>query len=176
MESKYGIVAFYHEKEAEISAHAAAISAFYHLQLRYEKLPDLPVAVSALVEEGTVLCILERSVFPFRKLLTYVYALNKPVIIVHQNDRPEVFHRLKVPVGYLQENKEKVVWANFFQRNNAESRIVLRPGNQQEYSQENDLFLLRSGINHRHPFFPSDLSHPYGIPGRLRNPAQTHVR
>lgn len=125
MKSKYGIVAFYHEEEAEIATHAAAISAFYHLQLRYEKLPELPAAVSAFIEEDTVLCIFERSVFPFRKLLTYVYALNKPVIIVHKNDRPEVFHRLKVPVGYLQENKEKVVWANFFQHNNAGSRIEL---------------------------------------------------
>lgn len=123
--SDYGIVAFYKENEAEISRHAEAISKMYHLKLRYEKVPDLPASIATLLGQDTVLCILDRTIFKFRKLLKYVYALNKPVVIVHPKDSAEVYNRLKVPVGYLQENKEKVVWANFFQRNNAESRVEL---------------------------------------------------
>lgn len=123
--SDYGIVAFYKENEAEVSVHAEAISAMYHLQLRYEKVPQLPASISALLGQNTVLCILDRTAFHFMKLMKYVYALNKPVIIVHRNDSPEVYNKLKVPVGYLQENKEKVVWANFFQRNNPNSKVKL---------------------------------------------------
>lgn len=123
--SDYGIIAFYKESESEISVHAEAISKMYHLQLRYEKVPALPESISALLGQNTVLCILERTVFGFRKLLKYIYALSKPVIVVHRNDSPQVYNRLKVPVGYLQENKEKVVWANFFQHRNARSTVEM---------------------------------------------------
>lgn len=123
--SDYGIVAFYRENETEVSKHAEAISQMYHLQLRYEKVPGVPESVAALLGPDTVLCILDRTAFRFRRLMKYVYALNKPVIVVHPNDSAEVYNRLKVPVGYLQENKEKVVWANFFQHNNPDSKIDL---------------------------------------------------
>lgn len=123
--SDYGIVAFYRENETEVSKHAEAISQMYHLQLRYEKVPGLPESIAALLGANTVLCILDRTAFKFRRLMKYVYALNKPVIVVHPNDSAEVYNRLKVPVGYLQENKEKVVWANFFQHNNPDSKIDL---------------------------------------------------
>lgn len=123
--NNYGIVAFYKENESELSAHAEAISKMYHLQLRYEKIPQFPAAISSLLGQDTVLCILDRTVFRFTKLLKYIYALDKPVIVVHPNDSPDVYNRLKVPVGYLQENKEKVVWANFFQHNNPQSKIEL---------------------------------------------------
>lgn len=121
----YGIVAFYKESEAEVAAHAVALSEFYNLHLRYEKVPQLPKTISVLLEQNTVLCILDREVFGFYKLMEYVYALNKPVIVVHRKDSPEAYHNLKVPVGYLQENKEKVVWANFFQRHNPSSQVEL---------------------------------------------------
>lgn len=123
--SNYGIVAFYKENESEVSGHAEAISKMYHLELRYERVPELPASIATLLGQDTVLCILDRTIFKFRKLLKYVYALNKPVIVVHPKDSAEVYNQLKVPVGYLQENKEKVVWANFFQRNNAESTVEL---------------------------------------------------
>lgn len=123
--SEYSIVAFYKDNEGEVSAHARAISSMYHLKLRYEKLPVVPTSVATLLGQDTVLCILDRTVFSFRKLMKYVYALNKPVIVVHPKDSSEVYNRLKVPVGYLQENKEKVVWANFFQHNNSQSKIEL---------------------------------------------------
>lgn len=123
--SDYSIVAFYKENESEVSAHAEALSQFYHLQLRYEKIPELPAAITSILGQDTVLCILERTTLKFRKLMQYVYALNKPCVVVHRNDPPAVCNRLKVPVGYLQENKEKVVWTNFFQRNNPDSEIEL---------------------------------------------------
>lgn len=123
--STYGIVAFYKETETEVSQQAEAISKCYNLQLRYEKLPEVTTSVTTLLGSEIVLCILERTAFPFGKLMKYVYALNKPVLIVLHSDLPEVYNYLKVPVGYLQENKEKVVWANFFQRNNPHCQIEL---------------------------------------------------
>lgn len=130
----YGIVAFYRENESEIAAPAEALMQIYHLHLRYEKVPQFPEAMASLVGEDTVLCIFERTVFKFRKLMRYVYALNKPCMVVHRKDMPEVYHHLKVPVGYSQENKEKVVWANFLQRNNPASRIELVvPGEKDEH-------------------------------------------
>jgi len=123
--SDYGIVAFYKENETEISPHAEVLSKMYHLQLRYEKLPRMPEAVGALLETDTVLCMLDRTAFPFRRLMKYVYAVNKPVIIVHPHDSAEVYNQLKLPVGYLQENKEKVVWANFLQHNHPGCKIEL---------------------------------------------------
>lgn len=123
--SNYEIVAFYKDNESEIAVHAKAISAFYHLSLRYEKTPEMETSIKTLLGQHTVLCIFGRSVFKFRKLLKYVYAINKPVIIVHPNDSPSVYNNLKVPVGYLQENKEKVVWANFFQRNNEHCNVEM---------------------------------------------------
>lgn len=123
--ANYEIVALYKDHESEVSAHAVAISEMYHLTLRFEKVPEMETAINSLLNQNTVLCVIHRSVFKFRKLLKYVYAITKPVIVVHPNDSPEVYNRLKVPVGYLQENKEKVVWANFFQRNNENSRVEL---------------------------------------------------
>lgn len=123
--SNYEIVAFYKDSESEVATHAVAISEMYHLALRYEKAPDVEVSVNTLLSQNTVLCIFDRAVFSFNKLMKYVYAINKPVIIVHSNDSAEVYNKLKVPVGYLQENKEKVVWANFFQRNNENSQVEL---------------------------------------------------
>ncbi len=123
--SNYHIVAFYRESETEVSKHAEVISRLFHLQLRYETVPRLPETIAALVGTDTVLCLLDRTAFRFKRLMKYVYALNRPVIVIHPEDSTEVYNHLKVPVGYLQENKEKVVWANFFQRNNPESKIEL---------------------------------------------------
>ena len=121
----YKIVAFYRENESEISNHAEAISKTYHLQLRYEKIPELSTAIVTLLDEQTVLCLLDRTVFQFRKLLKYVYALNKPMMLVHPNDSTNAYNHLKIPIGYLKENKEKVIWANFFQRNNPACKLEL---------------------------------------------------
>ena len=123
--SDYNIIAFYRETQTEISKHAEAVSKMYHLQLRYEKVPRLPTSIAALLGQNTVLCMLDRTIFKFRKLMKYVYTLNRPVIIVHPDDSAEIYNHLKVPVGYLQENKEKGVWANFFQRNNPNAEIAL---------------------------------------------------
>lgn len=123
--ANYEIVAFYRENEREVAEHAGAVSRMYHLQLRYEKVPRIAKAVSALLGQNTVLCIFTREAFGFRQLMKYVYALNKPVIITGAGYSSVVYNRLKVPVGYLQENKEKVVWANFFQRNNPSCEIEL---------------------------------------------------
>ncbi|MEG0795826.1 MAG: hypothetical protein RR397_04855 [Odoribacter sp.] len=123
--TNYEIVAFYKEDKKEVTAHATAISTFYNLRLRYEKVPQMQTAISSLLTQETVLCIFDRKCFGFNKLMKYVYALNKPVIIVHPNDSPESYNKLKLPVGYLQENKEKVVWANFFQHNNSNSQVEL---------------------------------------------------
>ncbi|NCE72890.1 hypothetical protein [Odoribacter sp. Z80] len=121
----YGIVAFYRETESEVSGPAEALMQIYHLHLRYEKVPQFPEAIASLAGQDTVFCVFERTVFKFRRLMQYVYALNKPCMIVHRKDMPGVYHHLKVPVGYSQENKEKVVWANFLQRNDRECQVEL---------------------------------------------------
>lgn len=154
--SDYGIVAFYKENEAEISKHAEAISRMYHLQLRYEKVPQLPSLITALLGQNTVLCILDRTIFKFGKLMKYIYALNKPVIIVHPNDSSEVYNRLKVPVGYLQENKEKVVWANFFQRNNPESKIELLVPKEKD---EDIAFMVKNNLEFIENIFQKSNAH-----------------
>ena len=80
--SNYHIVAFYRESETEVSKHAEVISRLFHLQLRYETVPRLPETIAALVGTDTVLCLLDRTAFRFRRLMKYVYALNRPVIVV----------------------------------------------------------------------------------------------
>lgn len=121
----YNIVAFYRESETEVSGHAEAIGKMYHLRLRYEKVPPVAETITALVDADTVCCVFGRAFFAFRRLMKYVYALKQPVVIVRPDDSTAVYNRLKVPVGYAQENKEKVVWANFFQRRHPESSIEL---------------------------------------------------
>lgn len=140
----YEIVAFYQNAEMEISRHAEAISKMYHLRLRYEKVPQLPEAIVTLLGTNTVLCILDRTTFKFKQLMKYVYALNKPMIVVHKNDSPEVYNRLRVPVGYLQENKEKVVWANFFQHNNPNCDLELVIPREKD---ENIAFMVKNNVD-----------------------------
>ena len=123
--SEYHIVAFYKEDKAEVARHAEAVSRMYRLPLRYEKIPGLPSAISLLAGADAVFCILNRTIFGFGRLMKYAYALKQPVILVHPSDALEGFRHLKVPVGYLQENKEKVVWVNFLQRHHPDSTIEL---------------------------------------------------
>ncbi len=121
----YEIVAFYKDSESEVSAHAERISTLYNLRLRYEQVSESEVALDILLSPATVMCVFNRVTYKFRKMMNYVYQLNKPVIIVHENDYLEGYSNLKVPVGYALENKEKVVWVNFFQRNNPKIRVEL---------------------------------------------------
>ncbi|MDL2283521.1 hypothetical protein LJB94_03305, partial [Odoribacter sp. OttesenSCG-928-G04] len=44
---------------------------------------------------------------------------------VSPSDSLESYDKLKIPVGYLMENKEKVVWANFLQKKNSSIAIEL---------------------------------------------------
>lgn len=142
--SNYEIVAFYKDSQAEVSAHAAVLSALYGLDLRYEKTPEAESSVATLLGQNTVLCVFKREVFGFRKLMKYIYALNKPVIVVHSNDSQEVYNNLKIPIGYLQENKEKVVWANFFQRNNPQAVVEMVIPKEKD---ENIAFMVKNNVD-----------------------------
>lgn len=121
----YEIVAFYREHEAEIAKRARIVGEKFRLRVRYEKLPGAAGAITALLEEKTVFCMLARETIAFFKLMKYVYALDRPVLVVDHRMLPEACDCLKVPVGYLQENREKVVWANFLQRHHPACRIEL---------------------------------------------------
>lgn len=123
--ASYEIVAFYKDKELEVSTQASRISTLFELEIRYEKLPEKSAAVGALLAERTVLCLINQEILPFGRLMKYVYHLNKPVLLFRPGYSLEVYNNLKLPVGYLSENKEKVVWANFFQRQNKNSSIEL---------------------------------------------------
>ena len=139
----YNIVAFYKERKTEVSRHAEAISQMYHLRLKYEKVPSVPDTITALVGVDTVFCIFGRTVFAFRRLMKYVYALKQPVVIVHPDDPVAVYDRLKVPVGYAQENKEKVVWVNFLHHHHPESKIDLIIPREKD---ENIAFMVRNNV------------------------------
>lgn len=142
--ANYEIVAFYKDSETEVAVHADVISALYNLSLRYEKTPEMETSISALLSQNTVLCVFNREVFKFGKLMKYVYALNKPAIIVHRNDSSEVYNSLKIPIGYLQENKEKVVWANFFQRNNSDAKVEMVIPQEKD---ENIAFMVKNNVD-----------------------------
>lgn len=123
--ANYEIVAFYSNSEAELETHAAKMGALFGFDVRYEKIPGSELAVTALLTEQSVVTMFSRDVLKWRKLLKYVYAINRPVILVGKDDDPEAFNHLHVPVGYLTENKEKAVWANFFQHCNRQADIKL---------------------------------------------------
>lgn len=122
---EHELIAFYKSDATEVAFAAEEMGALYQLRIRYEQIPGAEDAIGTLLSPQTVVCIFNREVFRFRKLLKYVYALARPVIIVHSKDKKEAYSHLKVPVGYLQENKEKVVWANFFQHRNARSTVEM---------------------------------------------------
>lgn len=120
----YELVAFYREIPAEAAA-AVQVAEAYRLQLRYEKVPETPAVVRTLLHENTVLCFWPRPAWPFRRLLKYVYALDRPVWIAAGEKEGEAARHLKVPVGYLPENKEKAMWINFFCRARSACRVEL---------------------------------------------------
>lgn len=121
----YEIVVFYRENEAEIADRARVVGEKFRLRVRFEKLPGAVGAVKALLGEKTIFCMLARETISFFKLMKYIYALDRPVLVVSQCISQETYNHLQVPVGYLQEHREKVVWANFLQRHNPDSEIVL---------------------------------------------------
>lgn len=123
--ANYEIVAFYSNSEAELQIHAVKMGTLFGFDVRYEKIPTSELAVSTLLTEQSVVTMFSRDVLKWRKLLKYVYVINRPVILVGKDDDPEAFNHLNVPVGYLPENKEKAVWANFFQHCNRQADIEL---------------------------------------------------
>lgn len=122
---KYEIVAFYKEEIEEIRECAENIGRIYGLRHRCEKIPGSEKLISALVGEDSVLCLLQRKAYSFYRLMRYVYAINRPVLILQDHFSADTFRRLKIPVGYLQENKEKGIWANFLQRHHPDCRIEI---------------------------------------------------
>lgn len=123
--ANYEIVAFYKDSQEEVADRARKIGEIYHLSVRHEQLPTIETSVAAVLSEDTVLCIFNRDHLKFRKLLKYAYEISKPMLLIRDSFPEEAYHHFNIPVGYLQENKEKVVWANFFQRQNPQITIEL---------------------------------------------------
>ena len=121
----YEIVAFYRHKESEVSAHAEQVCATFGLGLRYEKVPGTASAIAAILNEKSVICLFNWDFLGTYRLMKYVYYLSRPSLIVRSDWTKDGYLHLKIPVGYLQENKEKVVWANFLQKHNANVDIEL---------------------------------------------------
>ncbi|MDL2251332.1 hypothetical protein LJC12_00600 [Odoribacter sp. OttesenSCG-928-J03] len=121
----YEIIAFYKENKEEVLIHAEALKEKLNLDLRYEKMPSNRKSTRKLVTENTVLSIFNRTTMNYRTLLKYVYEIPGPVLLVSPSDSLESYDKLKIPVGYLMENKEKVVWANFLQKKNSSIAIEL---------------------------------------------------
>ena len=122
---KYEIVAFYKQEIEEIRECAENIGRLYGWRYRCEKIPGSGKLLSACMGEDSVLCLLKRKSYSFYRLMKYVYALNKPVLVLQDHFSADTFQQLKIPVGYLKENKEKGIWANFLQRHHPGCRIEI---------------------------------------------------
>jgi len=122
---KYEIVAFYKQEIEEIRECAENIGRLYGWRYRCEKIPGSGKLLSACMGEDSVLCLLKRKSYSFYRLMKYVYALNKPVLVLQDHFSADTFQQLKIPVGYLKENKEKGIWANFLQRPHPGCRIEI---------------------------------------------------
>lgn len=123
--AKYEVIAFYKKDVEEISVHAEQFGSLFGLDVRYEVLPGSASVLSALQTEKTVFGLFNKDYLSVKKLLKYVYALTRPSLIISSSYSPDAFKRLTLQVGYLPENKEKVVWANFLQRSNPSVEIEL---------------------------------------------------
>lgn len=121
----YEIVAFYRRSETEISVHAERVGRVFGLGVRYEKAPSKASAIVAMFDDKSVFCMFNWDYFGKYKLMLYVYNLLRPCLIVRDSWSTDAYMHLKIPVGYLQENKEKVVWANFLQKYNPALDIEL---------------------------------------------------
>ena len=102
---KYEIVAFYKQEIEEIRECAENIGRLYGWRYRCEKIPGSGKLLSACMGEDSVLCLLKRKSYSFYRLMKYVYALNKPVLVLQDHFSADTFQQLKIPVGYLKENK-----------------------------------------------------------------------
>ena len=79
---KYEIVAFYKQEIEEIRECAENIGRLYGWRYRCEKIPGSGKLLSACMGEDSVLCLLKRKSYSFYRLMKYVYALNKPVLVL----------------------------------------------------------------------------------------------
>ncbi|MCC8173469.1 MAG: hypothetical protein LIO65_03500, partial [Odoribacter sp.] len=121
----YRIVALYKSCKEEVVEQAELISDKLGLKLDYQQLPKKPKDIKSYLTSDTVLWIFSRDYFTTKSLLKYVYNLDKPALLVSNEYDTECFNCLKVPVGYLTENKEKTIWINFFQKRNPASHTEL---------------------------------------------------
>ncbi len=121
----YELIAFYRETEEETAACARLWADFFRLDIRYEKLPEVGSSIGALVLEHTVLCLINRDCLSFRRALKYLYRLSKPVLLCGSVCNPQSLLQFTVPVDYAQENREKAVWINFFQRRYPQVDVTL---------------------------------------------------
>ena len=83
---KYEIVAFYKQEIEEIRECAENIGRLYGWRYRCEKIPGSGKLLSACMGEDSVLCLLKRKSYSFYRLMKYVYALNKPVLVLQDHN------------------------------------------------------------------------------------------
>ncbi len=121
----YEIIAFYRESEDEVREQAERFAGLYGFHVRYEQYPSVASQASVLVREETVVCLFERGRMNFGRLLRYVYGVKRPALIYSGEETEEAYNCLRLPVGYLTENKEKAAWANFFLHNNRQAGVEL---------------------------------------------------
>ena len=93
---KYEIVAFYKQEIEEIRECAENIGRLYGWRYRCEKIPGSGKLLSACMGEDSVLCLLKRKSYSFYRLMKYVYALNKPVLVLQDHFSADTFQQLKI--------------------------------------------------------------------------------
>ena len=91
---KYEIVAFYKQEIEEIRECAENIGRLYGWRYRCEKIPGSGKLLSACMGEDSVLCLLKRKSYSFYRLMKYVYALNKPVLVLQDRNNLAFMERI----------------------------------------------------------------------------------
>ncbi|GHV66760.1 hypothetical protein FACS1894199_10850 [Bacteroidia bacterium] len=114
----YELIAFYLKDAGEVSAHAHALRNKLNLEVRFEKLPKKVEKIREMATRNSLLAVFSRDAMSYRRVLKYAYHFPNPVLLVSEADSLFSYAHLKLPIGFLKENKEKVVWANFIQRRN----------------------------------------------------------
>lgn len=161
----YEVIAFFLHEPQEIANHAETLGKKFSFSVRYEQLPRIETGINSLLNEKTILCLFSRDILSFKKLLKYIYVIKKPALLTSSDYSTDAFDSLQLPVGYLQENKENVMWANFFQHRNSAATIELLLPNETDANikamvKGNTAFMenifLKSGATYKKTPFPTN--------------------
>lgn len=113
---RYDVIAFYKNTKEEVQFYVEQLNQHTQWHIRYEQLPNVHKLITAFFGEDTTLCIINRNALSDKDLYKYVYKLERPVLIIHNQASISYLRCTCLPVSYARETKEIVAWANYIQR------------------------------------------------------------